>query len=116
MADEVLPADGIGTARPADGFLDVGGVKVPVPVGHGEVPACVRRSSSDRSVVEVLVAFHDGPAQEELDARNAEAERHPSGPEEYRRFATVGRYGYGAHGHPTTDEEFEQECGEGRAG
>ena len=113
---EILPAEAIGAARLADGHLDVGGVRVPVPVDWGEVPVHVRRSSSDLSVVEVLVAFHDGLAQEELDAQNAEAERYPLGPKEYWRSAMVGRYGYGADGHPTTDEEFEQEWGEGQAG
>lgn len=66
----------------ADGVLDVGGVKVLIP-GWTDIGVYVRRVSSDLRVAEVLLATHDGYAQEELDMQNEEAERYPLGSEEY---------------------------------
>ncbi len=58
--------------------------------------------------MEVLVAFHDGLEQEELDAQNAEAERFPLGDKAYWRSIMVGRYSYGRDSHPMTDDDCEE--------
>jgi len=105
----LLPAEFIGMAKVTDGVLDVGGVAVRLNVRWSDIGVYVRRSSDDLSIVEVEVAMHDGPQQEELDVFNAEAERYPLGPKEYWRSKEVGRYWYGPDRHPMTNDEFEAE-------
>ena len=46
------------------------------------------------SIIEIEIAAHDGPEQEELDLLNFEAERYPLGPKEYWRSKMVGKYTY----------------------
>lgn len=55
----------------------------------------------------------DGHAQEEFDAENAEAERHPLGVKEFWRSRLVGKATYGRDSHPMTDDEFESDWAEG---
>lgn len=107
----ILPAEFVGMAIPdSDGFIDVGGVKV--LWNSCAVGVYVRRISRDLSVSEICIAHHDGLAQEELDAKNDEAERYPLGPKEYWRAEMVGKYSFGADSHLMTDEEFEQDWAE----
>lgn len=107
----ILPAEFLGMAIPdEDGTINVGGVKV--PWNSCAVGVYVRRISRDLSVSEICIAHHDGLAQEELDAKNEEAERYPAGPKEYWRTEMVGKYTYGADGHSMTNEEFEADWAE----
>lgn len=103
----ILPAEFVGMAKPKRGFLNVAGVRI--PWDRGEVGVYVRRRSSDLSVIEVAIASHGGFAQEELDVKNAEAERYPLGPKEYWRAEMVGKYTTGRNGHLMTNEDFEAE-------
>ncbi|HSH58719.1 MAG TPA: hypothetical protein VK988_03565 [Acidimicrobiales bacterium] len=108
----MLPAEAAGMAKLSDDLLDIGGLKLPVPVHHDAVPVYVRRRASDLSILEIEIAFHDGPEQEELHAKEAEADRYPLGRKEYWRSAMVGKYTYGADNHPMTEEEFVKEWAE----
>jgi hypothetical protein len=103
----ILPVEFAGVAEVIDGVLTVGGVDIPIGKPIRDLPVYVRRDSSDLSVMEVLMARHDGYAQEELDAQNDAAERYPLGPKEYWRKEMVGKYLYGPDEHLMTDEEFE---------
>lgn len=94
-------------ADTSDGFLDVGGVRIPWH-RNGE-GVFVRRISNDLSAIEVHLARHDGLAQEELDEQNRQAEAYPLGPKEYWRGEMVGKYRTGADAHLMTDEEFEED-------
>ena len=102
----ILPAEHMGQAQVIDGFIDVGGVKVPW-VCRADV--YVRRRSTDLRVEEILLAQHDGLAQEELDQENEEAERYPLGPKEYWRSKMVGKYLVSVDGGLMTDADFEAE-------
>jgi hypothetical protein len=104
----ILPAEYFGLAQVTDDYLDVGGLRIKMDWrGCSNVPVFVRRNSDDLSVAEVILAHHDGYAQEELDAQNAEANRYPLGKKEYWRTQMVGKYTDGK-GHPMTDEQFEE--------
>lgn len=108
----ILSAEFVDNAEVIDGWLDVGGVKLPVGRwGHSGqgVGVYVRRSSDDLSIMEIHMTRHDGLAQEELDQENLEAERYPLGAREYWRAKMVGKYTCGIDGHPMTNEEFEEE-------
>lgn len=109
----ILSAKYVGEAKPHDGFIDVGCVKV--AWAAGPVGVYVRRVSTDLSVIEIAVARHDGLAQGELDEQNAEAERYPFGPKEYWRAEMVGKDRYGPDQHLMTDEEFESDWDEGES-
>jgi hypothetical protein len=108
----ILPAEFVGLAKIADEVLNVGGVEITLGRHACDLPVYVRRKSSDLSVIEVLIAFHDGYAQEELDAQNEEAARYPLGPKEYWRGEMVGKYTYGPDNHLMTNEEFEADWAE----
>jgi hypothetical protein len=105
---EILPAEFVGMAQLRDGVLDVGGVEVRLDARWHEIPVYARRSSADLSVTEVLIAVHDGFAEEELESDNAEAARYPLGPKEYWRSKSVGKARYGPDQHFMTDEDFEE--------
>ena len=120
----ILPAEWVGkAAHDANGILTIGtGDKVvKLHLNKGSKPGwwndnCVdvyvRRMSTDLSICEILIAQHDGYAQEELDQENEEAERYPLGPKEYWRAKMVGKYTYGLDNHLMTNEEFEQDWDE----
>jgi hypothetical protein len=117
----ILPAEFVGHAAcGSDGKLRIGEGDhvVEVDLAHigsrNKIGVYVRRSSNDLSVIEIHMARHDGLAQEQLDAENAEAERYPLGVKEYWRGKMVGKYTYN-HGHPMTDEEFEEDWWEGES-
>ena len=116
----ILPAEFVGLARyTEDGILRLGtpdengnGVlEIPFAVSEkiGDIPVYVRRGSIDLRVIEVLIARHDGYAQEGLDDENKEAERYPLGPKEYWRSKMVGKATYGVDNHLMTNEEFEED-------
>ncbi len=105
MSGLILPAEDVGEVEIVDGHLDIGGVKIDVGSWGEPVFVYVRRSSDDLSVIEIVLARHDGLAQEELEQENAEAARYPLGPKEYWRGKSVGKYTI--DGHLMTDEEFE---------
>lgn len=96
-----------------DHTVNIGGVKVLVDGfdgwRDGTVAVYVRRLSTDLSVIEIAMAGHDGLCEEELQAKNAEAECYPLGPKEYWRAEMVGKNTYGPDRHLMTDEEFEAE-------
>ena len=106
----ILPAEFVGWAENVDGNINVGGLLIPY---HGAEAVYVRRRSSDLSVIEIILASHDGLAQEELDEQNRQADIYPLGPKEYWRGVMVGKYRYGADQHLLTDEEFEADWAEG---
>lgn len=126
----ILGAEYVGEARHGEGGILRIGEPSPDGTGVVEIPlSCngldprgyccwwnthtvsvyVRRDSNDLSVIEIHMARHDGLAQEELDRKNAEAERYPLGPKEYWRAETVGKDRCGPDNHFMTDEEFERE-------
>lgn len=73
----------------------------------------VRRDSTDLSVIEVVMARHDGYAQEELDEANRQAEIFPLGPREYWRGEVVGKSTHGLDCRPMKDAEFEEDWADG---
>ena len=115
----VLPAEWVGkAAHDKDGMLTIGtGDKVvKLYLNKGTMPrwwkdecvdVYVRRFADDLSIYEIMIAQHDGYAQEELDDENEEAERYPLGPKEYWRGKQVSKYLYGQDHHLMTNEEFE---------
>ncbi len=109
----VLPAEFAGMARLDDGVLDVGGVKLRLPVGYPSVAVFVRRYTDDLTVAEISVDLHGSLAEEELDAENEEASRYPLGPKEYWRSKMVGKFGYGPDQHCMTSDDFEEFWAEG---
>jgi hypothetical protein len=110
MADEILPAEFFGIANAPDRRLAIGGLDL--PVWSDRVAVYIRRNSSDLSIIEIEIAAHDGPEQEELDLLNFEAERYPLGPKEYCQSKMVGKYTYGADSHPMTEMDFEEQWSE----
>jgi len=116
----LTPAEHVGQARhSADGVLRIGEgdgvveIRLEKP-GYGPgwwntgmVDVYVRRLSSNLAVAEIIMAQHDGLAQEELDAQNLEAERYTLGPKEYWRAEMVGKWTCGEDGHLMTNEDFE---------
>ncbi len=106
----ILTAEYVGDATIGDdGLLDIGGLKVPVwHPPNRKISVYVRRVSSDLSVAEIVMARHDGLAQEVLDEENMEAERYPLGPKEYWRGQIVGKWTTGMDAHPMTDIDFEE--------
>lgn len=109
----ILPAEFVGMAEPdADGYLHVGGVKVP---WHSRaVGVYVRRASDDLRVMEIAIAHHDGLAMEELREQEREAERYTLGPKEYWRGEMVGKWMKGIDRIPMTDADFEEYWAEGQ--
>jgi hypothetical protein len=117
---KILPAEHVGqAAHDKDGFLTIGTgnktVKIYLNKGDkpgwwntGTVDVYVRRMAHDLSVCEILIAQHDGYAQEELDMENEEAERYPLGPKEYWRSKMVGKFTCEQDGHSMTNEDFEK--------
>jgi hypothetical protein len=105
----ILPAEHVGEAAVVEGFVDVGGVKV--PVWGGGVHVYVRRSSEDLSVMEICMARHDGLSQEELDEQNRMAEEYPLGAMEYWRSEMVGKYS-NSDGSLMTESDFLEYWGE----
>ena len=117
----VLPAEWVGkAAHDKDGMLTIGtGDKVvELYLTKGTMPrwwkdecvdVYVRRFAHDLSIYEIMIAQHDGYAQEGLDDENKEAERYPLGPKEYWRSEMVGKATYGADNHLMTNEEFEED-------
>jgi hypothetical protein len=116
----ILPAEFVGLARyTEDGILRLGtpdengnGVlEIPFAVSEkiGDIPVYVRRGSIDLRVIEVLIARHDGLAEEELEYQNKQAEIYPLGPKEYWRGEMVGKATYGVDNHLMTNEEFEED-------
>lgn len=112
---QILPAEYVGSAQIVDNAITVGGFKVPLgrATKAESVGVYVRRMSTDLSVIEVSLAFHDGLAQEELDQQNAEASRYPLGDKEYWRAAMVGKYQTGLAGRLMTEEDFEEYWSDG---
>ena len=88
-----------------------GVVEIPFAVSEkiGDIPVYVRRGSIDLRVIEVLIARHDGLAEEELEYQNEQAEIYPLGPKEYWRGEMVGKAIYGVDNHLMTNEEFEED-------
>jgi hypothetical protein len=120
----ILPAEWVGkAAHDKDGMLTIGtGDKVvKLYLNKGNMPrwwqdecvdVYVRRFADDLSICEILIAQHDGYAQEELDMENEEAERYPLGPKEYWRNKIVGKWTTGEDEHLVTNEEFEADWAE----
>lgn len=120
----VLPAEWVGkAAHDKNGFLTIGTGEHTVKLflnksnkpgwwKDGFVDVYVRRFAHDLSIYEIMIAQHDGYAQEELEQENMEAERYPLGPKEYWRTKMVGKYYYGADHHLMTNEEFEADWAE----
>ena len=80
----IMPAEFVGMGKQKNGIMDVGGIKIPWHTKTDrDIPVFVRRNSMDLSVIEVVMATHDGYSQEELDSQNEEAERYPLGAEAY---------------------------------
>lgn len=109
----VLPAEFAGMARLDDGVLDVGGLKLHLPVRHTGVAVYVRRYTDDLTIAEIAVDLHGALAEEALDAENAEAERYPLGPKEYWHSKMVGKSPYGPDQHLMTADDFEEFWAEG---
>ena len=118
----LLPAEFIGQARhDKDGVLRIGiddgvvEVRLERSAGgpgwwdSGMVDVYVRRLVSDLTVAEILMARHDGPEHEEMEAQEAEAARYPLGPKEYWRAVMVGKWTTGDDDHLMTDAEFESQ-------
>ena len=117
----VLPAEWVGkAAHDKDGMLTIGtGDKVvELYLTKGTMPrwwkdecvdVYVRRFAHDLSIYEIMIAQHDGYAQEGLDDENKEAERYPLGPKEYWRSKMLGKATYGVDNHLMTNEEFEED-------
>ena len=118
----ILPAEYAGKARhDKDGVLrigiDDGVVEIRLERSRGGigwwdtgmVDVYVRRSASDLTVEEIIMARHDGPDNEELIAQQAEAARYPLGEKEYWRSVMVGKYLVGDDDHLMTDAEFESQ-------
>jgi hypothetical protein len=117
----ILSAEFVGkAAHDKNGMLTIGtGDKiVKLYLNKGDTPGwwqdgCVnvyvRRFANDLSICEILIAQHDGYAQEELDYENEQAEIYPLGPKEYWKTKMVGKYKYGLDEHLMTEEEFEKD-------
>ncbi|MEV8516162.1 Fic family protein [Dactylosporangium sp. NPDC051484] len=110
------PAEWIGELPYEKHTVQVGDLQIHDVHGYNPAGVYVRRISGKTdgvSVAEIIISVvGDGYAQEELDAENAEAERHPLGPKEFWRGRMVGKYTYGADGHLMTEEDFEAEWAE----
>lgn len=109
----VFPAEFAGMARLDGGVLDVGGVKLHLPVAWRHLPVYVRRNTDDLSIGEVLVVLDDSLAEEQLATENDEADRYVLGPREYWRSKLVGKGTYGPDAHPMTEEDFDEFWDEG---
>lgn len=121
----VLPAEWVGkAAHDKNGFLTIGTGEHTVKLflnksnrpgwwKDGFVDVYVRRFAHDLSIYEIMIAQHDGYAQEELEQENMEAERYPLGPKEYWRTKMVGKYMSEEDAHVMTNEDFEQMWAEG---
>ncbi len=92
----IYPAEYLGDLPYTDHTVNIGDVVVRDVHGYNPAGVYVRRVSGKTdgiSVAEIIVTVvGDGYAQEELDAENAEAERHPLGPKEFWAQPT-GRQG-----------------------
>ena len=121
----VLPAEWVGkAAHDENGFLTIGTGEHTVKLflnksnkpgwwKDGFVDVYVRRFAHDLSIYEIMIAQHDGYAQEELEQENMEAARYPLGPKEYWRTKMVGKYLSEEDAHVMTNEDFEQMWAEG---
>jgi hypothetical protein len=119
MEIKILPAEYIGEAEHSeDGILTIGCnnniIKLPLYKGNKPgwwnsktIPVYVRRFSSDLSIAEIIIAQHDGLANEQLEAENQEAENYPLGAKEYWKSKMVGKYFFGKDNHLMTQEDFE---------
>lgn len=116
----MYPAEWIGQLPYESNTIRIGDFVVRDVHGYNPASIYVRRVSGKvdgMSVGEIIISVvGDASAQEELDAQNEEANRHPLGPKEYWRGQMVGKYTYGADGHVMTDEEFEAEWSESGEG
>lgn len=112
----LYPAEYVGALHYDNGTVHVGQLQVNDVHGYNPAAVFVRRVSGKAegiSVAEIIISVvGDAYAQEELDAENAEAQRHPLGVKEYWRARLVGKATYGADEHPMTDVEFEAEWDE----
>jgi hypothetical protein len=105
--NQILPAEHYGTVEVVDGHFTIGNLSI--PWSQADVQIYVRRFDDDQSIAEVLIARHDGLAQEELEQQNYEASIAPEGPKEYWRAKMVGQARYGVDQHIMTDAEFEDD-------
>ncbi len=109
----LYPAEYVGQLRYENDTIRIGDIQINDVHGYNPAAVYVRRLSGKAdgiSVAEIIISVvGDAYAQEELDAENAEAQRHPLGPKAYWRARLVGKATYGADQHPMTDVEFEAE-------
>ena len=121
----ILPPEFIGhAAHSDDGILRIGTPRsdgsgvVEIRLTKGDLPrwwgdktvsVYVRRFAHDLSVVEILMAQHDGLADAELEYQNESAAIYPLGPKEYWRSELVGKAIFGLDDHFMTNEEFEED-------
>lgn len=104
----IMPAEHFGDAECKDGFLEIGGVKVPFDgfIDHNGkfdrvAPVYVRRySDAHFTVAEIHIVRHDGLAMEAMAQEDREANEFPAGPKEYWRLRMVPR--------DLTNEQFEE--------
>jgi death-on-curing protein len=112
----IYPAEYVGPLPYEDHTIQVGELAIHDVHGYNPAGVYVRRISGKTegiSVAEIIIsAVGDAYAQEELDAENAEAERHPLGAKEYWRGRLVGKATYGADQHLLTNEEFDADWAE----
>lgn len=99
---EILTAEHFGDAAVVDGFVDIGGVKVPWEPNVDTDTIYVRRSSEDLSIVEIILARHDLIEDEILMEKEEMAEIYPLGPKEYWRSILTGKE------YEMAQEEFEE--------
>lgn len=103
---QILPAEGVAMAELNGDVLNIGGVELNLPDwGGNDMLVYVRRSSKDLSIIEIVMARHDGLDQEEDDEKWRQAEAYPLGAKEYWRSEMVGNWHY--MGAPLTNEQFE---------
>lgn len=67
----IMPAEFVGMGKQENGIMLVGGIEIPWHTKTDrDIAVFVRRNSMDLSVIEVVMATHDGYCQEELDEQN----------------------------------------------
>jgi hypothetical protein len=103
-----------GVAEVINGFVDIGGVKVPhgYKEAHVYVQKYINHPDPSRIVANIGISESDELAQAELDQQNFDADHHPEGRKEYWRGQDVGKIAW-PDGHLMTDAEFEAEWAEG---
>lgn len=109
-------AEFVGSLHYSNNEVKIGEIVIGDVHGYNPAGVYVRRVSGKTegiSVGEIIISVvGDGYAQEELDAKNAEAERYPLGAKEFWRARLVGKAVYGGDEHLMTDEEFERDWSE----